>query len=80
MGVPGLTFMTRYVNGRNIETAKVSGGKEWERDTDLVYTFQSGTFKNLNIRLRNATFRSSAGLTSDIDENRIIIGYTLPLM
>ncbi len=80
LGVPGLTFMTRYVNGRNIETARVSGGKEWERDTDLVYTFQSGTFKNLNIRLRNATFRSSAGLTSDIDENRIIIGYTLPLM
>ncbi|MCY1398762.1 Porin-like protein NicP [compost metagenome] len=80
LGVPGLAFMTRYVNGRNIETAKVSGGKEWERDTDLVYTFQSGTFKNLNIRLRNVTFRSGDGLTSDIDENRIIIGYTLPLL
>ena len=79
LGVPGLTFMTRYVNGRNIETAKVSGGKEWERDTDLVYTFQSGTFKNFNIRLRNATFRSGAGLTSDIDENRLILGYSLAL-
>jgi len=79
LGVPGLAFMTRYVNGRNIETAKVSGGKEWERDTDLVYTFQSGTFKNFNIRLRNATFRSGAGLTSDIDENRLILGYSLAL-
>ncbi|MGH8465959.1 MAG: OprD family porin, partial [Pseudomonas sp.] len=80
LGVPGLAFMTRYVNGRNIETARVSGGKEWERDSDLVYVFQSGTFKGFNVRLRNATFRSSGGLTSDIDENRIIIGYTLPLM
>lgn len=80
LGVPGLTFMTRYVNGRNIDTAKISGGREWERDTDLVYTFQSGTIKGLNIRLRNASLRSSNGLTSDIDENRIIIGYTLPLL
>ncbi len=79
LGIPGLSFMSRYVNGKHIETARVSGGKEWERDTDLVYTFQNGTLKGLNVRLRNATFRSSGGLTSDIDENRVIVGYTLPL-
>ncbi|NWE37155.1 OprD family outer membrane porin, partial [Pseudomonas gingeri] len=52
---------------------------EWERDTDLVYTVQSGPLKNVNVRLRNATLRSSNGLTSDIDESRVIIGYTVAL-
>ncbi|WP_437882200.1 OprD family porin [Pseudomonas sp. LRF_L74] len=80
LGIPGLSFMTRYVSANHIETAAVSGGKEWERDTDIVYTFQDGSLKGLNIRLRNATFRSSGGLTTDIDENRVIIGYTLPLL
>ncbi|MBA4243869.1 MAG: outer membrane porin, OprD family [Pseudomonas sp.] len=79
LGIPGLSFMTRYVSAGHIETATVSGGKEWERDTDIAYVFQSGTLKGLNIRLRNATFRSSGGLTTDVDENRVIIGYPLAL-
>jgi hypothetical protein len=29
--------------------------------------------------MRNATLRSSNGLTSDIDESRVIIGYSLAL-
>ncbi|MFD2644840.1 OprD family porin [Pseudomonas japonica] len=78
-GLPGLSFMTRYVNGRNIETASVSGGKEWERDTDIAYVVQTGPLKNFSVRLRNATFRSSGGLTTDIDENRLILGYTVAL-
>ncbi|MBI6605666.1 MULTISPECIES: OprD family porin [Pseudomonas] len=79
LGLPGLTFMTRYVDGSHAQTATVRNGREWERDTDLVYTVQSGPLKNVNVRLRNATLRSSNGLTSDIDENRVIIGYTLAL-
>lgn len=79
LGLPGLAFMTRYVDGTHVQTASVSNGREWERDTDLVYTVQSGPLKNVNVRLRNATLRSSNGLTSDIDENRIIIGYSLAL-
>ena len=79
LGLPGLSFMTRYVNGNHIQTATVSGGKEWERDTDIAYVVQSGPLKNVSVRLRNATFRSSGGLTSDIDENRLIVGYTLAL-
>jgi hypothetical protein len=79
MGLPGLTFMTRYVSGSNIETNRVSGGTERERDTDLSYVVQSGTFKNLNVRLRNATLRSGSGLTTDINETRLIVGYNLPL-
>jgi len=79
LGLPGLTFMTRYVDGTHAQTATVRNGREWERDTDLAYTVQSGPLKNVNVRLRNATLRSSNGLTSDIDESRIIIGYSLAL-
>lgn len=79
LGMPGLTFMTRYVYGKNVQTATVRDGSEWERDTDLAYAFQDGYLKGFNVRLRNATFRSGDGLRTDIDENRIILGYTLPL-
>lgn len=79
LGLPGLIFMTRYVDGSHVQTASVRNGREWERDTDLTYTVQSGPLKNVNVRLRNATLRSSNGLTSDIDENRIIVGYSLAL-
>ncbi|WP_017936885.1 OprD family porin [Zestomonas thermotolerans] len=79
LGIPGLSFMTRYVSAKDINTASVENGREWERDTDLVYVFQSGMLKGFNVRLRNATFRSGDGLTTDVDENRIILGYTLPL-
>ncbi|MFP6851032.1 MAG: OprD family porin [Pseudomonas sp.] len=78
-GIPGLAFMTRYTSGRNIEQGNVHDGREWERDSDLVYTLQEGTLKGLNIRMRNVSFRSGDGLKTDIDENRLILGYTLAL-
>ncbi|NWL45118.1 outer membrane porin, OprD family [Pseudomonas hunanensis] len=78
-GIPGLTFMTRYFDVKHIETASVKGGTQWERDSDLIYTVQSGTLKGLNIRLRNASLRSGNGLSTAIDENRIIIGYSVAL-
>lgn len=53
-------------------------GREWERDVDLGYTFQSGLLKNLAIRVRNVTARSN--YRSDIDENRLIFNYTWQLM
>ena len=79
LGVPGLTFMTRYVKGDSIE---LGGGlpecSEWERNTDLGYVIQSGPMKNVGIKLRNATVRSR-NFGSDIDENRLIFNYTLAL-
>lgn len=80
MGIPGLSFMTRYVNGYNIKTAASNSGKEWERDTDLVYTFQDSMLKGFRVHLRNVTYRASkvAG-APDVNENRIILSYTLPL-
>lgn len=82
LGVPGLTFMTRYVSGTNIENAAKTydDGKEWERDTDLVYTLQSGTLKGLRFHLRNVTYRAESRVGRDVDENRVIVSYTLPLL
>ena len=84
LGVPGLTFMTRYVNADNVEAMRsgrqVTTGTEWERDTDLAYAFQSGALKGLNLRLRNATFRNGGGLAEgDVDEWRFVVNYTIPL-
>lgn len=88
VGIPGLTFMTRYLTGdgfdRNVGTAAApviaSGGKQWERDTDIGYTFQEGALKNLNVKWRNATSRNNYSSGTNIDENRLIVSYTIPLM
>jgi hypothetical protein len=77
LGFPGLTFMSRYVSGDNVERAAGGEGKEWERNTDIGYVFQNGALKNLGVKWRNATVRSNFG--NDLDENRLIVSYTLPL-
>lgn len=78
VGIPGLTFMTRYVKGDEINLGAAPGqGKEWERNTDIGYVIQSGALKNVGLKWRNATYRSS--FASDIDENRLIVSYTLAL-
>jgi imipenem/basic amino acid-specific outer membrane pore len=75
-GVPGLTFMVRYIRGTNIETAETNNGHEWERNEALRYVVQSGVAKNLGIQVRHATNRSSA-LDSDLDETRVILDYPI---
>ncbi|RMO81110.1 OprD family porin [Pseudomonas syringae group genomosp. 3] len=77
LGVPGLTFMSRYVSGDNALVAGSNSGKEWERDTDIGYVIQSGSLKNVGMKVRNATVRSNFG--NDLDETRLIVSYTLPL-
>lgn len=77
LGLPGLTFMTRYVSGDNALVAGSNSGKEWERNTDIGYVIQSGSLKNLGMKVRNATVRSNFG--NDLDETRLIVSYTLPL-
>jgi|TARA_R100000789_G_scaffold92373_1_gene90893 hypothetical protein len=76
MGIPGLTFMTRYVTGDNFGTN--GRGKEWERDTDIGYVFQEGALKNLGVKWRNGTYRSN--IDREVDQNRLIVSYTIPLM
>ena len=76
-GIPGLSLMTRYVSGDNVNLAGGAEGEEWERDTDIAYVVQSGPLKNLGMKVRNATVRSNFG--SDINETRVILSYTLAL-
>ena len=78
LGVPGLTFMTRYLSGDNITLASGNEGKEWERNTDIAYVIQDGPLKNLGMKWRNATVRSS-NFGNDLDENRLILSYTVAL-
>ena len=76
VGVPGLTFMTRYVRGDQVDLA-AGEGREWERNTDIAYAFGDGPLKNLKVTWRNATYRSS--FVRDLDENRLILSYIVPL-
>lgn len=81
VGIPGLTFMTRYVTGDNVDRGVgQSEGKMWERDMDIGYTFQEGALKNLNVKWRNATARNNFQRATNVDENRLIVSYTIPLM
>ncbi|WP_037005874.1 OprD family porin [Pseudomonas chlororaphis] len=75
LGVPGLLAMVRYGHGENATTKAGSNGKEWERDTEVGYTFQSGSLKNLSVRVNNATNRRS--FNSDFDQTRVIVSYPL---
>ena len=79
LGIPGLTLMNRYISGDNVHTGAITDGKEWGRESELAYTFQSGTFKNLNLKWRNSTMRRDFS-TNEFDENRIFISYPISLL
>ncbi len=73
-GIPGLSLMSRYVHGDNFKIGGANA-KEWERNIDLGYVIQSGPLKNVGLRLRNVAYRGNH--TTDIDENRFIVNYTV---
>lgn len=78
LGMPGLTFMTRYISGSNAHVGAVNDGKEWGRESELTYVVQSGTAKDLSVRWRNSTLRRDYS-TLEFDENRLIVSYPLSL-
>ncbi|WP_095051805.1 OprD family porin [Pseudomonas sp. Irchel s3b2] len=94
-GVPGLSFMSRYVSGDHIDDSDYDGGpngaygrygddgKRWERDIEARYVVQSGTAKDLSIRVRQASVRSTGQVaradTTDNNEVRVIIEYPLSI-
>ncbi|WP_409280969.1 OprD family porin [Pseudomonas defluvii] len=79
-GVPGLTFMTRYIHGTDVHNSSTTDGTEWGRESELTYTVQSGSFKALNVKWRNSSIRRDWGSTNNFDENRLIISYPLSLL
>lgn len=76
-GLPGLSFMSRFTKGDKAELVAGGEGKDWERNTELQYVIQDGPLENLGLRWRNATYRSS--YARDVDENRLIVSYSLPI-
>ncbi|WP_338525948.1 OprD family porin [Pseudomonas batumici] len=79
LGIPGLTLMNRYISGDNVHTGAITDGKEWGRESELGYTVQSGSFKNLNVRWRNSSIRKSFS-SNEFDENRLIVSYPISLL
>jgi outer membrane porin, OprD family len=79
MGIPGLTLMNRYISGDNVHTGTITDGKEWGRESELGYTVQSGTLKNLNVKWRNSTMRRDFS-NNEFDENRLIVSYPISLL
>ncbi|KTC24697.1 porin [Pseudomonas marginalis ICMP 9505] len=89
-GIPGLSFMTRYAKGTGADYSNANSvymrrdaagnpltdQRRWERDVEAKYVVQSGNLKDLSLRLRQATVRSSA-FESDLEEIRLIAEYPL---
>ncbi|OPA94017.1 porin [Pseudomonas fluorescens] len=92
-GIPGLSFMTRYGKGTGADYSNANAvymrrdaagnpltdQRRWERDIEAKYVVQSGNLKDLSLRLRQATVRSSA-FESDLEEVRVIIEYPLAVL
>ncbi|MFA5976645.1 MAG: OprD family porin [Pseudomonas sp.] len=92
-GVPGLTFMTRYAKGSGADYSNANAvymrrdaagnpltdQRRWERNIEAKYVVQAGTLKDLSLRLRQASVRSSA-FESDLEEVRVIIEYPLAVL
>nr|WP_256675658.1 OprD family porin [Pseudomonas sp. R5(2019)] len=93
LGVPGLSFMTRYGKGtgadysnanatymrRDANGDPLTDQKRWERDIEVKYVMQGGSFKDMSFRVRQATTRATA-FESDLNEVRVIIEYPLALL
>lgn len=73
IGLKGLSLFTDYIHGSHLN--KRGGGAEWERDIDMTYEIPG--VNGLTLRWRNATYRSD--INRDIDENRLILNYTIAL-
>ncbi|AWM93916.1 outer membrane porin, OprD family [Pseudomonas sp. 31-12] len=82
-GVPGLSFMTRYVRGDNITTG-AEEGKEHEFDFETKYVMQSGPAKDLSFRVRSAIYRTNSSYNAingnDNNDFRFIVEYPLSIL
>lgn len=76
VGLPGLTFMTRYISGDNGRSGN-EGLHEWERGVELAYVVPKGPLKGIGAKLRNYVYR--ADFARGRDSNRLYLTYDLAL-
>lgn len=67
----GLSVMSRYISGDNIDRNDGRDGSEWERD--IVLRYRPPSIKNLSFAWINAYVKSTE--TFDSNENRLILNY-----
>jgi imipenem/basic amino acid-specific outer membrane pore len=91
-GVPGLSFMTRYITGDNIDGTRVSAnspyaglygedGKHHETNLEAKYVVQQGPAKNLSFRMRQAWHTANADEgEGDVKEFRLIVDYPISVL
>lgn len=94
VGVPGLTFMARYLKGRGSDGRHMSpdskyqylnygpDGKEQEIDVEVGYVIQSGPAKDLSFRVRQAFYTANGdlnGVTPDTFQTRIHVSYPITI-
>ena len=90
-GVPGLSFMTRYVKGWDIDGTNApvgaytgaygEDGKHNETNFEAKYVVQSGPAKDLSFRARQAWhFANDDQREGDVKEFRLIVDYPLSIL
>jgi len=84
-GVPGLSFMARYVTGDNIDYGVGEDeGEENEFNFETKYVVQNGAAKDLSFRVRSAIYRANnsqnANYGSDNNDFRLIVEYPLSVL
>lgn len=91
LGVPGLSLMTRYIKGTDIDGSNLPatsaysglyGADDRERELNLEgrYVVQAETAKGLSIRVRQAWHRGSLSTGGSVDQLRVIVDYPLRLL
>jgi imipenem/basic amino acid-specific outer membrane pore len=92
-GVPGLTFMTRYLTGSGGDSSSdfyaaagydTRGAQSWEQNFEAKYVVQEGAAKDLSLRLRESVYRGNDADNSvagaDVNEVRVIVEYPLSIL
>ncbi|MHC8373385.1 OprD family porin [Pseudomonas sp. MDT1-85] len=92
-GVPGLSFMTRYAKGWDIDGTKMDAdgpyaaygygedGKHHETNLEAKYVVQAGPAKDLSFRIRQAWHRANTDQAEgDINEFRLIVDYPISVL
>jgi imipenem/basic amino acid-specific outer membrane pore len=80
-GVPGLSFMARYVTGSDADIGTGTDADRWERNIEAKYVIQDGAAKDLSFRVRQATYRADQGFEGGkLDEVRLIVEYPLSVL
>lgn len=77
-GVPGLSFMTRYIRGTDMDVGTGSSEQEREINVEAKYVIQDGAAKDLSFRVRQAFYRNS--FEGDLNDLRLIVEYPLSVL